>query len=31
MSDHALVLRARGIVKTYGKGATAVEVLKAID
>jgi lipoprotein-releasing system ATP-binding protein len=31
MSDHALVLRARGIAKTYGKGATAVEVLKAID
>ena len=31
MSDHALVLRALGIAKTYGKGATAVEVLKAID
>ena len=31
MSDHALVLRARGLAKTYGKGATAVEVLKAID
>jgi lipoprotein-releasing system ATP-binding protein len=31
MSDHALVLSARGLAKTYGKGATAVEVLKAID
>ena len=31
MSDHALVLRARGLAKTYGKGPTAVEVLKAID
>ena len=31
MSDHALVLSARGIAKTYGKGTTAVEVLKAID
>ena len=31
MSDHTLVLRARGLAKTYGKGATAVEVLKAID
>ena len=31
MSDHALVLRARGLAKTYGKGATAVEVLKTID
>jgi lipoprotein-releasing system ATP-binding protein len=31
MSDHALVLRARGLAKTYGKGATAVEVLKVID
>ena len=31
MSDHALVLRARGLAKTYGKGTTAVEVLKAID
>jgi len=31
MSDHALVLRARGLAKTYGKAATAVEVLKAID
>jgi lipoprotein-releasing system ATP-binding protein len=31
MSDHALVLSARGLAKTYGKGATAVEVLKTID
>jgi len=31
MSDHALVLSARGLAKTYGKGPTAVEVLKAID
>ena len=31
MSDHALVLSARGLAKTYGKGATAVDVLKAID
>jgi lipoprotein-releasing system ATP-binding protein len=31
MSDHALVLSARGLAKTYGKGATAVEVLKAIN
>ncbi|MCM0028446.1 MAG: ATP-binding cassette domain-containing protein [Polynucleobacter sp.] len=31
MSDHALVLSARGLAKTYGKGVTAVEVLKAID
>jgi lipoprotein-releasing system ATP-binding protein len=31
MSDHALVLSARSLAKTYGKGATAVEVLKAID
>jgi len=31
MSDHALVLSARGLAKTYGKGATAVEVLRAID
>jgi lipoprotein-releasing system ATP-binding protein len=31
MSDHAFVLRARGLAKTYGKGTTAVEVLKAID
>ena len=31
MSDHALVLSARGLAKTYGNGATAVEVLKAID
>ena len=31
MSDHVLVLSARGLAKTYGKGATAVEVLKAID
>ena len=30
MSDHALVLSARGLAKTYGKGTTAVEVLKAI-
>jgi lipoprotein-releasing system ATP-binding protein len=31
MSDHALVLSARGLAKTYGKGTAAVEVLKAID
>jgi lipoprotein-releasing system ATP-binding protein len=31
MSDHALVLSARGLAKTYGKGTTAVEVLKSID
>jgi len=31
MSDHELVLSARGLAKTYGKGITAVEVLKAID
>jgi lipoprotein-releasing system ATP-binding protein len=31
MSDHALVLSARGLAKTYGKGTTAVEVLKAIE
>jgi lipoprotein-releasing system ATP-binding protein len=31
MSDYALVLSARGLAKTYGKGTTAVEVLKAID
>jgi len=31
MSDHALVLSARGLAKTYGKGTTAVEVLKAVD
>jgi lipoprotein-releasing system ATP-binding protein len=31
MSDQALVLCARGLAKTYGKGTTAVEVLKAID
>ena len=31
MSDHELVLSARGLAKTYGKGTTAVEVLKAID
>jgi len=31
MSDRALVLSARGLAKTYGKGTTAVEVLKAID
>ena len=26
-----LVLKARGLAKTYGQGPTAVEVLKAID
>ena len=31
MRDHALVLSARGLAKTYGKGTPAVEVLKAID
>jgi len=31
MSDHAFVLSARGLAKTYGKGAAAVEVLRAID
>ena len=31
MSDYALVLTARGLAKTYGKGVTAVEVLKAIN
>jgi hypothetical protein len=31
MSDHALVLSARDLAKTYVKGETAVEVLKAID
>ena len=31
MSDHALVLSARGLARTYGKGTTSVEVLKAID
>jgi lipoprotein-releasing system ATP-binding protein len=31
MSDHTLVLSARGLAKTYGKGITAVEVLKSID
>ena len=31
MSDHALVLRARGLAKTYGKGTSAVGVLKAVD
>ena len=31
MSDHALVLSARGLAKTYGKGTTAVEVLEAIE
>ena len=31
MSDYAFVLTARGLAKTYGKGITAVEVLKAID
>ncbi len=29
-TDH-LVLKARGLAKTYGQGSTAVEVLKAID
>ena len=32
MSDvNTLVLKARGLAKTYGRGPTAVEVLKAID
>ena len=31
MSDYAFVLTARGLAKTYGKGVTAVEVLKAIN
>ena len=31
MSDHALVLSARGLAKTYGKGTSAVDVLKAVD
>jgi lipoprotein-releasing system ATP-binding protein len=31
MSDRAFVLSTRGLAKTYGKGTTAVEVLKAID
>jgi lipoprotein-releasing system ATP-binding protein len=31
MSDHTLVLSARGLAKTYGKGITAVKVLKSID
>ena len=32
MSDlDNLVLKARGLAKTYGQGPTAVEVLKAID
>jgi lipoprotein-releasing system ATP-binding protein len=31
MSDHTLVLSARALAKTYGKGITAVEVLKSID
>ena len=32
MSDiNSLVLKARGLAKTYGQGPTAVEVLKAID
>ena len=32
MSDiNNLVLKARGLAKTYGQGPTAVEVLKAID
>jgi len=31
MSDYTFVLTARGLAKTYGKGVTAVEVLKAID
>lgn len=30
-SSDKLVLKARGLAKTYGQGATAVEVLKAID
>ena len=32
MSDlNTLVLKARGLAKTYGQGPTGVEVLKAID
>lgn len=31
MSKREFVLSARGLAKTYGSGATAVEVLKAID
>jgi lipoprotein-releasing system ATP-binding protein len=31
MSDHGLVLSARGLAKTYGKGTSAVGVLKAVD
>jgi lipoprotein-releasing system ATP-binding protein len=31
MSDSALVLSARGLAKTYGKGTSAVDVLKAVD
>ncbi len=31
MSDHPLVLNARSLAKTYGKGTSAVDVLKAVD
>ena len=31
MSENALILRARGLAKTYGSGATAVPVLTGID
>jgi lipoprotein-releasing system ATP-binding protein len=31
MSDSTLVLSARGLAKTYGKGTSAVDVLKAVD
>jgi lipoprotein-releasing system ATP-binding protein len=31
MNSNPLVLKARGLAKTYGQGPTAVEVLKAID
>ena len=31
MSDHPLVLSARSLAKTYGKGTSAVDVLKAVD
>ncbi|MFZ4119844.1 MAG: ABC transporter ATP-binding protein [Polynucleobacter sp.] len=31
MSDHAFVLSARSLAKTYGKGTSAVDVLKAVD
>ena len=30
-NSNNLILMARGLAKTYGQGATAVEVLKAID